>query len=136
MDVVMCLKCRIFFLFKQNAAYELRISDWSSDVCSSDLAWTIHPCDRRPSMTEPSSSSTSSHQSLRPRALSVPGRPYRGDCPTLACSMTSFALRQSSAQRRVGQEGVSTGRSRWAAFHDKQMAEDQITTLMIIQSHK
>src|SRR3546814_2631081 len=27
----------IFFLFKQKTAYELRISDWSSDVCSSDL---------------------------------------------------------------------------------------------------
>src|SRR3546814_10362331 len=27
-----------FFFFKQNTAYELRISDWSSDVCSSDLA--------------------------------------------------------------------------------------------------
>src|SRR3546814_11487678 len=29
--------CRIFF-FKQKTAYEMRISDWSSDVCSSDLA--------------------------------------------------------------------------------------------------
>src|SRR3546814_7100533 len=27
----------VFFLFKQNTAYEMRISDWSSDVCSSDL---------------------------------------------------------------------------------------------------
>src|SRR3546814_20667612 len=29
-------KCSVFF-FKQKTAYELRISDWSSDVCSSDL---------------------------------------------------------------------------------------------------
>src|SRR3546814_1695997 len=28
---------RCFFLFKQKTAYEIRISDWSSDVCSSDL---------------------------------------------------------------------------------------------------
>src|SRR3546814_6916990 len=28
----------IFFCFKQKTAYEMRISDWSSDVCSSDLA--------------------------------------------------------------------------------------------------
>src|SRR3546814_5051362 len=28
---------RFFFFFKQKTAYELRISDWSSDVCSSDL---------------------------------------------------------------------------------------------------
>src|SRR3546814_959862 len=31
----------IFFFFKQKTAYELRISDWSSDVCSSDL---VVPC--------------------------------------------------------------------------------------------
>src|SRR3546814_2329712 len=30
-----CLVC--FFFFKQKTAYEMRISDWSSDVCSSDL---------------------------------------------------------------------------------------------------
>src|SRR3546814_3366053 len=38
-----------FFFFKQKTAYEMRISDWSSDVCSSDLlksrvssnAWTL-----------------------------------------------------------------------------------------------
>src|SRR3546814_9860671 len=29
--------CDLFFFFKQKTAYELRISDWSSDVCSSDL---------------------------------------------------------------------------------------------------
>src|SRR3546814_7150306 len=29
--------CCVFFFFKQKTAYEMRISDWSSDVCSSDL---------------------------------------------------------------------------------------------------
>src|SRR3546814_3093862 len=29
--------CLTFFFFKQKTAYEMRISDWSSDVCSSDL---------------------------------------------------------------------------------------------------
>src|SRR3546814_517414 len=29
----------LFFFFKQKTAYEMRISDWSSDVCSSDLIW-------------------------------------------------------------------------------------------------
>src|SRR3546814_14135745 len=38
----------IFFFFKQKTAYEMRISDWSSDVCSSDLSpqpalWEGHP---------------------------------------------------------------------------------------------
>src|SRR3546814_2574424 len=32
---LLCLFC--FFFFKQKTAYEMRISDWSSDVCSSDL---------------------------------------------------------------------------------------------------
>src|SRR3546814_8939214 len=39
-----CFKCFclfvcffFFFFFKQKTAYEMRISDWSSDVCSSDL---------------------------------------------------------------------------------------------------
>src|SRR3546814_2346100 len=32
----MCF-CLVFFFFKQKTAYEMRISDWSSDVCSSDL---------------------------------------------------------------------------------------------------
>src|SRR3546814_10550231 len=32
-----CLTCGGLFFFKQKTAYELRISDWSSDVCSSDL---------------------------------------------------------------------------------------------------
>src|SRR3546814_12009575 len=36
----------LFFFFKQKTAYELRISDWSSDVCSSDLDDA-----RRPSFT-------------------------------------------------------------------------------------
>src|SRR3546814_5467278 len=33
----MWLCCCIFCFFKQKTAYEMRISDWSSDVCSSDL---------------------------------------------------------------------------------------------------
>src|SRR3546814_8866970 len=31
------LCCFVLFFFKQKTAYEMRISDWSSDVCSSDL---------------------------------------------------------------------------------------------------
>src|SRR3546814_7902080 len=33
----------LFFFFKQKTAYEMRISDWSSDVCSSDLDGTAPP---------------------------------------------------------------------------------------------
>src|SRR3546814_9197520 len=37
MLILCCVTCWFFF-FKQKTAYEMRISDWSSDVCSSDLA--------------------------------------------------------------------------------------------------
>src|SRR3546814_10494424 len=33
----MFLRLKLFFFFKQKTAYEMRISDWSSDVCSPDL---------------------------------------------------------------------------------------------------
>src|SRR3546814_10578941 len=36
----------LFFFFKQKTAYEMRISDWSSDVCSSDLSAGLLYADR------------------------------------------------------------------------------------------
>src|SRR3546814_4890806 len=36
------LGCFYLFVYKQKTAYEVRISDWSSDVCSSDLVIGIH----------------------------------------------------------------------------------------------
>src|SRR3546814_10473115 len=39
-DTASTIYC-IFFFFKQKTAYEMRISDWSSDVCSSDLVTYI-----------------------------------------------------------------------------------------------
>src|SRR3546814_19120135 len=36
----MFVYCLFFFFFKQKTAYEMRISDWSSDVCSSDIAFS------------------------------------------------------------------------------------------------
>src|SRR3546814_2330717 len=35
------MSCMLIFFFKQKTAYELRISDWSSDVCSSDLVVAV-----------------------------------------------------------------------------------------------
>src|SRR3546814_7911262 len=54
----------VFFFFKQKTAYEMRISDWSSDVCSSDLARGLEAvalagADRR----------TAAGPALRPRPL-------------------------------------------------------------------
>src|SRR3546814_1512265 len=47
MVVVLWAYC-FFFFFKQKTAYEMRISDWSSDVCSSDLPVAGAGFDRRP----------------------------------------------------------------------------------------
>src|SRR3546814_9843502 len=43
----------VFFFFKQKTAYEMRISDWSSDVCSSDLcAHLLRVSKHRPKSAE------------------------------------------------------------------------------------
>src|SRR3546814_253736 len=39
--MLVCMLCCLFFFFKQKTAYDGRISDWSSDVCSSDLAKAV-----------------------------------------------------------------------------------------------
>src|SRR3546814_7258187 len=41
-DDCVCYCVVVFFFFKQKTAYEMRISDWSSDVCSSDLYYIVH----------------------------------------------------------------------------------------------
>src|SRR3546814_4791483 len=41
----------VCFFFKQKTAYERRISDWSSDVCSSDLLYQFQPWPVRPLIT-------------------------------------------------------------------------------------
>src|SRR3546814_15314395 len=66
---LLCFSLRfLFFFFKQKTAYEMRISDWSSDVCSSDLepdysqpasAPSIVPVDVPPSSVDPSASAMS-----------------------------------------------------------------------------
>src|SRR3546814_1544648 len=43
----MCVSAWCFFFFKQKTAYEMRIRDWSSDVCSSDLSATSKSCEVR-----------------------------------------------------------------------------------------
>src|SRR3546814_5213449 len=52
--VICCYRCDVYtfiFFFKQKTAYEMRISDWSSDVCSSDLkiSHSPRPKDEAPS---------------------------------------------------------------------------------------
>src|SRR3546814_4906336 len=59
----------VFFFFKQKTAYEMRISDWSSDVCSSDL---LSQCRRVRSCVAACPSTTSSQQPPRSAAPAEP----------------------------------------------------------------
>src|SRR3546814_18984569 len=78
-----------FFLFKHKTAYEMRISGWSSDVCSPDLR--ARPMVRRPPTIG--------------RARRSPSR--------------RATERRRSEERRVGKECVSQCRSWWSPYHYK-----------------
>src|SRR3546814_6092688 len=98
-----------FFFFNQKTAYEMRISDWSSDVCSSDLRlwcqWPVH------------------------EALNVQVHFFLNKFVVKLLTTTILKPRQNlvrahaktgatrSEERRVGKECVSTCRSRWSPYH-------------------
>src|SRR3546814_3863575 len=71
--------CFVFFFFKQKTAYEMRISDWSSDVCSSDLATDPGPPPPATSGQPPPDRGSPPRPSYRRgRDLTAPGpRPAR-----------------------------------------------------------
>src|SRR3546814_7216029 len=93
--------------FKQNTAYEMRISDWSSAVCASDLNITAWPQPRR--------------------ARAGMGRSYQRTTifPSLTvhenCRLTAQANHQHfwsrPDERRVGKEFARTCRTRWWPYH-------------------
>src|SRR3546814_1095000 len=106
----------LFFFFKQKTAYEMRISDWSSDVCSSDLSDTragrdhrvrhwLRPCPQELPMGQET-------LYLAQASLSQAGTHGRPGFGTAA----EKAARRSE-ERRVGKECVSTCRSRWSPYH-------------------
>src|SRR3546814_4358324 len=96
-----------FFFFKQKTAYEMRISDWSSDVCSSDLrSGPVPP----PTHLFHSDSQCPTTICFR-RACHKPGSvPFRD-------RKDAADLHPRSEERRVGKECVSTCRSRWSPYH-------------------
>src|SRR3546814_6684000 len=91
----------VFFFFKQKTAYEMRISDCSSDVCSSDLPH-VKALDK-----------DGAFRWLRPRLAS------QSSCRPRPASLARFetSLMIRSEERRVGKECVSTCRSRWSPYH-------------------
>src|SRR3546814_10814878 len=55
----------MFFFFKQKTAYEMRISDWSSDVCSSDLGHRGNVCEIEPAAEGSGTATRETSQSVR-----------------------------------------------------------------------
>src|SRR3546814_8060377 len=96
------LVCVFFFFFKQKTAYEMRISDWSSDVCSSDL--TLRHYEELPEGKLDEQGAA--RLAVDPQGAGAAHSPLR---VRLSASR--------SEERRVGNECVSTCRSRWSPYH-------------------
>src|SRR3546814_19842892 len=106
------------FFFKQKTAYELRISDWSSDVCSSDLP----PFDCREGYA--ATAATSSLNRRRGPARDTPRSAFLRAARRCARIRTRRRPRwragrvrhRRADERRVGKECVRTVRSRWLSL--------------------
>src|SRR3546814_2244656 len=94
-----------FFFFKQKTAYEMRISDWSSDVCSSDLIEAF-------SFGQIADASGSIKGSFNITGTTENPSVLGG----LVFNEAAFTHTRSE-ERRVGKECVSTCRSRWSPYH-------------------
>src|SRR3546814_7821468 len=110
----MCL-LRVF-CFKQKTAYEMRISDWSSDVCSSDLH-KLTPVVRiyRPE-SKNARQPTAFDPAVAPDTGADDGRGPGGRIRGVGAHHLSRHRPARSEERRVGKECVSTCRSRWSPY--------------------
>src|SRR3546814_18325361 len=107
--------CVVFFFFKQKTAYEMRISDWSSDVCSSDLH---QQCQSGSGSRHCVGGKGAGHCRFDGSASRI-GKCARGTGPTSRPCVEASTPRRSE-ERRVGKECVSTCRSRWSPYNKKQ----------------
>src|SRR3546814_6840690 len=105
----------MFFFFKQKTAYELRISDWSSDVCSSDLLdylYVLTVADIN--ATNPTLWNSWRASLLRQLYTETKRALKRGLENPLG---REEQIRQRSEERRVGKECGGHSRSRWSPTH-------------------
>src|SRR3546814_9632144 len=110
--LLMCLVDRSFiFFFKQKTAYEMRISDWSSDVCSSDLPTAV--IDDSEELIGFNIDWMKKYKG-RSRLALKPTTTFQVSQILAHCNQHRFVR---SAERRVGKECVSTCRSRWSPYH-------------------
>src|SRR3546814_5451337 len=113
----------MFFFFKQKTAYEMRISDWSSDVCSSDLtppaSGTRSVRVDRTQPEEPSLAPYAHHPSSADRILALDSHldePVEGGAVDQRLQSAANLDIGRSEERREGKEGVRTCRSRWSPY--------------------
>src|SRR3546814_14394350 len=90
----------------------MRISDWSSDVCSSDL----QPAGLRAARAGRPRLARGGGRRRPDRRRSQPGR---GDRERWGAQARRHRKGARSEERRVGKEGVGTDRSRWSPYHSK-----------------
>src|SRR3546814_12499208 len=104
-----------FFFFKQKTAYELRISDWSSDVCSSDLAFP--PDQLVAAAFQAKDVGGRTNQPVPEKAFDVdeaqPLYVHRVAADEVPPPL--HPLRRSLGERRGGKECVSTCMTVWSA---------------------
>src|SRR3546814_8245623 len=107
-----------FFFFKQKTAYEMRISDWSSDVCSSDLAIAEINHHRDLVAKHAAPLADRIDQLGVSREIEVHHLHLDGIEPQSYGLLELLAVdRQRSEERRVGKECVRPCRSRWSPYH-------------------
>src|SRR3546814_8657284 len=111
----MCVFFFHFFFFKQKTAYEMRISDWSSDVCSSDLMTLPNRVAVPAMVTRLSGEDGFVNQDIIDRYV----RYAQGHVGLIVVEATAVHANKRSEERRVGKECVSTCRSRWSPYHLK-----------------
>src|SRR3546814_12577672 len=96
----------------------MRISDWSSDVCSSDLS-SLNPLPRGEGFVTrklaPGRLVIASHNAGKVREIRALLAPFGID-PVSAGDLGLPEPEERSEERRVGKECVSTCRSRWAPY--------------------
>src|SRR3546814_20164336 len=106
------------FVFKQKTAYEMRISDWSSDVCSSDLGRPAARQDGRAAARGIGGAVEHRFDHFDAvRRRDRRGERFGGEIADIMVGETIAPRR--SEERRVGKACVSTCRSRWSPYHSK-----------------
>src|SRR3546814_7198195 len=103
-----CCSMYVFFFFKQKTAYEMRISDWSSDVCSSDLL-AQHVAQVALLGHRPVAGLFDQVMRRQPADFGAQRHHH-----ALGHDQAAGFVEIRSEERRVGKECVSTCRSRWS----------------------